>query len=85
MSPITVRTSTPKVRSSVAATAKASSPRALITRFTPSFAKARAQAKPKPLLAAQTMAQRPDIPKSMTMLLTVEKSYVTTATRSVRG
>ncbi|MNR23435.1 hypothetical protein D3C85_1404560 [compost metagenome] len=74
MSPATVRTSMPGAswRNSSAAACKVSLPRALITRLTPSFAKARAQASPSPLLAAQTIAQRPVIPNSMTLLLLVE-------------
>ncbi|MNH80902.1 hypothetical protein D3C73_332590 [compost metagenome] len=87
MSPATVCTSMlgANPRNSTAAACNVSSPRALITRFTPSFAKARAQARPKPLLAAQTIAQRPEIPKSMTMLLTFRRRYVTTACRHFGG
>ncbi|MNF94969.1 hypothetical protein D3C84_777000 [compost metagenome] len=87
MSPATVRTSMfgARPRNSSAATCKVSLPRALITRLTPSFAKARAQARPKPLLAAQTMAQRPEIPKSMTMLPTVQSAHVTTQPPSFGG
>src|SRR4029078_8946047 len=43
--------------------------RATITRFTPSRAKAAAQALPNPLLAAHTTARRPAIPRSMILRL----------------
>jgi hypothetical protein len=43
--------------------------RAFSTRSTPSAASASAQARPSPLLAAQTMARRPRNPRSMRLLL----------------
>ena len=49
-----------------AACSSTSAPRAVMVTFTPSFASATAQPSPSPLLAAQTSALRPLMPKSMT-------------------
>jgi hypothetical protein len=67
MSPATVRTSTAgfSTRSAAAVASRSASPRAVMTTLTPSSASASAQPRPKPLLAAQTSAQRPFNPKSM--------------------
>src|SRR5690606_8491858 len=53
---------------SAAAAPRSSAPRAVNQTFTPSLARARAQALPKPLLEPQTMADRPAIPKSIVLL-----------------
>ena len=52
-----------------AAWVSTSAPRATITRFTPSSAKARAHSKPRPLLAPHTRAHFPAIPYFMSALL----------------
>ncbi len=65
-SPATVVTRTPVAsRISFAAASSASLVRALIVRFTPSRASDMAQPLPSPLLAAQTIAFLPLIPRSM--------------------
>src|SRR5882724_8826093 len=53
---------------SAAVFASASAPRAVTVTSTPSFASAIAQARPNPLLDAQTMAQRPLMPRSTVSL-----------------
>src|SRR5205807_8472414 len=70
MSPATSVTVTPgcALRISAAVFASASSPRAVSVTFTPSAASAVAQARPKPLLDAHTMARRPLIPRSTVSL-----------------
>src|SRR5664279_4307706 len=67
MSPTTVRTSppAPNARSSRAVASRTSPPRAVMTTFTPSLASAVAQPLPSPLLAAQTSAHLPLIPRSI--------------------
>ena len=52
------------LRISSAVCFSASAPRAVKVTWTPSLASAMAQARPKPLLEAQTMARRPLIPRS---------------------
>src|SRR5438132_612151 len=70
MSPATSVTVTPgcALRISAAVFANASAPRAVSVTFTPSAASAIAQARPKPLLDAHTMARRPLIPRSTVSL-----------------
>jgi hypothetical protein len=66
MSPGTAVTATPVSRRISAAVASSTSGRrAFSTRSTPSRARASAQARPSPSEAAQTMALRPRIPRSM--------------------
>ena len=69
MSPATATTCTPGAseRSSAAVACSASSPRAVMTTLTPSCTSARAQPLPRPLLAAQTRAHLPLMPRSMTI------------------
>lgn len=68
MSPATVVTSTPwAARIPEAVASSASAPRALMTRLTPASASASAQPRPSPLDAAQTIAVRPLIPRSMSL------------------
>jgi len=55
-------------RISAAAASSASAPRADITTCTPSRASDRAQARPRPLLDAQTSAVRPFMPRSIDYL-----------------
>src|SRR6478735_8512534 len=66
MSPATLVTVTPglALRISAAVFASASAPRAVSVTWTPSLASCMAQARPKPLLDAHTMARRPLIPRS---------------------
>jgi hypothetical protein len=54
-------------RKSSTALFSTSAPRATMTTFTPSSAKARAQPQPKPLLAPPTKAHLPAMPKSMSI------------------
>ena len=54
-------------RKSSTALFSTSPPRATMTTFTPSSAKARAQPQPKPLLAPPTNAHLPAMPKSMSI------------------
>ena len=70
MSPATSVTVTPglNLRISAAVFASASAPRAVNVTCTPSAASAIAQARPKPLLDAHTMARRPLIPRSTVSL-----------------
>src|SRR6185312_13814740 len=70
MSPATSVTVTPglALRISAAVFASASAPRAVSVTCTPSLASAIAQARPKPLLDAQTMARRPLMPRSTVSL-----------------
>jgi len=58
-----------EVRISEAVCSSGPALRAFSTRSTPSAASASAQARPSPLLAAQTMARRPFNPRSMRLLL----------------
>ena len=69
MSPATATTCTAgfSARSSAAVACSAGSPRAVITTWAPSPTSACAQPLPSPLLAAQTSAQRPAMPRSMSM------------------
>ena len=70
MSPATAVTLTPvlALRISSAVFFSASAPRAVSVTCTPSRASAMAQARPRPLLDAQTMARRPLIPRSTVSL-----------------
>ena len=70
MSPATSVTVTPglALRISSAVFFSASAPRAVSVTCTPSLASAMAQARPRPLLDAQTMARRPLIPRSTVSL-----------------
>ena len=70
MSPATASTRTPgaSARSAAAASSSARGSRPLMTTFTPSLARACAQARPSPLLAAHTIACRPAMPRSMLFL-----------------
>ena len=70
MSPATSVTVTPgfALRISAAVFSSASAPRAVSVTCTPSLASAIAQARPRPLLDAQTMARRPLIPRSTVSL-----------------
>ena len=65
MSPATARTCTAgfSARNSAAVACSASSPRAVMTTLTPSRTSAAAQPLPSPLLAAQTSAHLPLMPK----------------------
>ena len=69
MSCATTKICVPWLRKALAASCKASAPRATMTTFTPSWASACAQPKPKPLLAPPTKAHLPLIPKSIIDLL----------------
>ena len=65
---VTARTSPPpSARNSAAVASSASAPRAVTTTFTPSRTSAAAQPFPRPLLAAQTSAHLPAMPRSMRM------------------
>ncbi len=79
MSPTTSVTVTPgySLRISAAVFASASAPRAVNVTCTPSAASAMAQARPRPLLDAQTMARRPLIPRSTVSLPSVQMIFVT--------
>src|SRR6185437_11173683 len=70
MSPTISVTVTPglALRISSAVFFSASAPRAVSVTWTPSLASAMAQARPSPLLDAQTMARRPLIPRSTVLL-----------------
>ena len=70
MSPATSVTVTPgwALRISSAVFFSASAPRAVTVTWTPSLASAMAQARPRPLLDAHTMARRPLIPRSTVSL-----------------
>src|SRR5437660_10804917 len=73
MSPATVVTRTPVAsRISLAAASSVSLVRAFIVMFTPSRASDMAQPLPSPLLAAQTIAFLPLIPRSMVVSLLLE-------------
>src|ERR1051325_4853414 len=76
MSPATTVTSTlQRLRISAAVASSASRPRAVITSFTPSCASENAQALPSPFDAAQTIAVRPRMPRSMSTPFQRDEQY----------